>query len=53
MEQNTLKTMNNFQNTKKFFSNSKYNKMSCFNQIKFITEDTKVKDTNITTIYNV
>jgi len=28
-----------------------YNRTSCFEYIKFISEDTKVKQTNITTIY--
>jgi hypothetical protein len=29
-----------------------YNKMNCFEKIKFNTEDTKVKHTNIKTIYS-
>ncbi len=30
---------------------STYNRTSCFKLIKFVTENTKVKHTNITTIY--
>ncbi len=32
-------------------TDSHYNKISCFEKIKVNTEDTKVKCTNITTIY--
>jgi hypothetical protein len=35
----------------KTFLELKNNKTSCFKQIDFITEDTKIKHTNITTIY--
>jgi ribosomal protein S18 len=34
------------------FNQTDYNKTSCLETIKFITEDLKVKPTNITTIYN-
>ncbi len=42
---------NRWSHHKNFEKLNFYNKISCFELIKFITEDTKVEHTNITTIY--